>query len=250
MPLPEPKQEEKKQDFIARCMSNKTMDDEFPDEEQRFAVCNSLWKQKRGDLMKSPITQRDKKFLGFPEKQSNFRAVTEEIDGKQIRRLRGYPILFNVVGEPWRGSIWKEKISRNALDEVDFSKLVMLLDHKTEWVLGKVGKNMTAEIDDTGLFVDATLGDTWLDDYIFDRVQRELIDGMSFWFDRNALVASDWETKIDTIVKINDVYEVSILTFPAYEDTAVIAMNDNPETVISVDDEAKKQALIKLIDLL
>jgi HK97 family phage prohead protease len=211
--------------------------------------------QTKGDK-ESPITQREKRRLGFSERQTNFRAITEEVDGKQVRRLRGYPILFDVLGEPWRGSVWKEKISRNALDGVDFSKLVMLLDHKTEWVLGKVGKNMTTEVDDTGLFVDVTLGDTWLDDYVFDRVQRELMDGMSFWFDRNALVASDWEAKIDTIVKINEVYEVSVLTFPAYEDTAIIAeageesrgMDGDP--VEPMDDEAKKQALMKLIELL
>ena len=207
--------------------------------------------QTEGDK-ESPITQREKKMLGFSERQANFRAISEEIDGKQVRRLRGYPILFDVLGEPWRGSVWKEKVSRNALDEVDFSKLVMLLDHKTQWVLGRVSKNMTAEVDDTGLFVNVVLGDTWLDDYVFDRVQREIMDGMSFWFDRNALVASDWETNTDTIVKINDVFEVSVLTFPAYEDTAVIVTTEpeadpDPEPM---DDEAKKQALMKLIELL
>lgn len=204
----------------------------------------------------SPIIQRNKRLLGFPERKVNFRAIDEDVDGKQVRRLRGYPILFDTPGEPWRGSVWKEKISGSALEGVDFSKLVMLLDHKTEWVLGKVGKNMTAEVDDIGLFVDVVLGDTWLDDYVFDRVQRELIDGMSFWFDRNALVATDWETKVDTIVKINEVYEISVLTFPAYEDTAMIAISgDTRDTgdadgAEGQDDEAKKQALVKLIESL
>lgn len=211
--------------------------------------------QRTNSGKESPITQREKKMLGYPEKQANFRAIAEEIDGKQVRRLRGYPILFEVLGEPWRGSVWKEKVARNALDEVDLSKLVMLLDHKTQWILGRVGKNMTAVIDDIGLFVEVVLGDTWLDDYVFDRVQREIMDGMSFWFDRNALIASDWEAKVDTIVKINEVFEVSVLTFPAYEDAAIIAVPEsNPDSDDTSgggqDDEAKKKALMKLIELL
>ncbi|MCP6324519.1 HK97 family phage prohead protease, partial [Klebsiella pneumoniae] len=78
--------------------------------------------------------------------------------------------------------------------------------HSTTWVLGRVGKNMRAVVDDTGLFIEVTLGDTWIDDYVYDRVQKEIIDGMSFWFDNQAMIASDWENKIDVILKINQVY--------------------------------------------
>jgi HK97 family phage prohead protease len=195
--------------------------------------------------------------MRFPERQTNFRAITEEVDGKNVRRLRGYPILFDVPGKPYRASQWVEKIDKKALEEVDLSQLVLLIDHNTTWVLGKVGKNMRAEVDDTGLFIEVTLGETWVDDYIFDRVQRELMDGMSFWFDSKALIATNWETKTDVILKINEVYEVSILVFPAYEDTAIIAEEEVPEAPPEEmpkenppEDEAKKAALLKLIELL
>lgn len=204
------------------------------------------------DQKKSPLNQRAKKCMRFPERQTNFRAVTEEVDGKNVRRLRGYPILFDVPGKPYRASQWVEKVDKKALEEVNFSQLVLLIDHNTTWVLGKVGKNMRAEIDDTGLFIEVTLGETWIDDYIFDRVQRELMDGMSFWFDSKSLIATNWETKTDVILKINEVYEVSILVFPAYEDTAVIAEEQPEETPEEppMDDEAKKATLMKLIELL
>ena len=137
----------------------------------------------------------------------------------------------------------------------------MLLDHNTTWVLGKVGKNMRAEVDDIGLFVEVTLGNTGFDDYVFDRVQREIIDGMSFWFDNKAMIATDWENKIDVILKINEVYEVSVVVFAAYDETVIIAEDQpqedlepdpelDPEPIVDVEEDAKKMALINLISQL
>jgi HK97 family phage prohead protease len=203
---------------------------------------------------KSPLTLQPNKRMRFGNEKSNFRAITEEVEGQSVRRLRGYPILFDTPGRPYRYSAWVEKIDKKALESVDFSKLVLLLDHKTEWALGRVGKNMTVTVDDTGLFIDVTLGNTWLDDYVFDRVQREIVDGMSFWFDNQAMIATDWENKIDVVLKINEVYEVSIVVFPAYEDTVVITESEDPETPPedpgSTNDEAIKLALLNLINQL
>lgn len=45
MPLPKPRQNEEKQDFISRCIETLTKEktDEFPSREQRAAVCYSQW---------------------------------------------------------------------------------------------------------------------------------------------------------------------------------------------------------------
>lgn len=40
MPLPEPNKNESKKDFISRCMGNPTMNKEYPDNNQRYAICN------------------------------------------------------------------------------------------------------------------------------------------------------------------------------------------------------------------
>jgi len=39
MPLPVPTSEESKNDFVARCMSDAKMQSEYPDAQQRIAVC-------------------------------------------------------------------------------------------------------------------------------------------------------------------------------------------------------------------
>lgn len=204
---------------------------------------------------KSPLASRTKRRVSFADAKTNFRAIAEEVDGNQVRRLRGYAILFDVPGRPYRGSQWVEKIDKNALADVDLSNLVILIDHNTTWVLGRVGKNMTATVDDTGLFVDVVLGNTWIDDYIFDRVQREIIDSMSFWFDSRATIATDWENKVDYIMKINEIYEVSVVVFPAYEETVVITAEGEPPEPEPApepapDDEALKEALQNLIEQL
>jgi DNA-directed RNA polymerase subunit RPC12/RpoP len=46
MPLPKPKDDESKDDFLDRCMGDEAMQDEYPDETQRYAVCNDLWEKK------------------------------------------------------------------------------------------------------------------------------------------------------------------------------------------------------------
>jgi len=45
MPLPKPRGDEDKDQFIARCMSDPTMKKEYPKENQRAAVCYSQWKE-------------------------------------------------------------------------------------------------------------------------------------------------------------------------------------------------------------
>ena len=42
MPIPSPKGEPKK-NFLSKCMGDSVMVKEFPDEKQRYAVCQSKW---------------------------------------------------------------------------------------------------------------------------------------------------------------------------------------------------------------
>jgi hypothetical protein len=46
MPLPNPTSEESKNDFVARCISDAKVQSEFPDAQQRIAVCIAQYEQK------------------------------------------------------------------------------------------------------------------------------------------------------------------------------------------------------------
>ena len=50
MPLPKPNRNESRDDFMERCMANDTMNSEYPDEEQRAAVCVRQYNQNKKDM--------------------------------------------------------------------------------------------------------------------------------------------------------------------------------------------------------
>ena len=46
MPIPTPKPTETQKDFIKRCMGDSAMISEYPQTDQRFAVCQNQWEEK------------------------------------------------------------------------------------------------------------------------------------------------------------------------------------------------------------
>ena len=44
MPIPRPKGKEKKEKFLSKCMGDSVMVKEFSNGKQRYAVCQSKWK--------------------------------------------------------------------------------------------------------------------------------------------------------------------------------------------------------------
>jgi len=51
MPMPKPKDGEDKQEFVARCMADAVMVEEYDDQKQRAAVCNTIWRDREGKTM-------------------------------------------------------------------------------------------------------------------------------------------------------------------------------------------------------
>ena len=47
MPLPTVNEGESRRDFTDRCMSDTEMNKEFPEQSQRFAICNDIYEDKR-----------------------------------------------------------------------------------------------------------------------------------------------------------------------------------------------------------
>ena len=74
MPIPKPTNEESKEDFISRCMSDSIMLDEFEDEAQRSAVCHVQWDEKD--------KKTEKKLQTNIKTLSNF-SRTEKYEGRE-----------------------------------------------------------------------------------------------------------------------------------------------------------------------
>lgn len=146
-------------------------------------------------------------------------------EGDKVEKfIRGYAILWGSIAKPYRGwPDYKEVIARDALDGVDLSDCRLLVNHDMNLVLGRAGKNLTLTIDDIGLYVEAKVhsGVQFAKDY-YNLLKAEFIDGMSFAFSIDKW-AYDKDADVYRITKIGDVWEVSLVTFPAYEETVAIA---------------------------
>ena len=63
MPIPQPNKDESNKDFISRCMSNPTMNKEYPDNGQRYAICVNQTKssllQKACDILSNRIKEEE-----------------------------------------------------------------------------------------------------------------------------------------------------------------------------------------------
>lgn len=45
MPIPNPRKDETREDYVNRCMGETVMVDDYPDNKQRYAVCNVQWRK-------------------------------------------------------------------------------------------------------------------------------------------------------------------------------------------------------------
>lgn len=151
----------------------------------------------------------------------NAQLRAEEAEGKKF--IRGYPILFDTPAQPWRGSAWTEFIAPEAVASLDFKECHFLVNHNPDLVLGRSGLNLRIEKDQAGVFIEAEIhsGVQYQKDY-YQLVKSGLIDGMSFAFmyDMSEL---NYEAKTERITRITDIWEVSLVTFPAYPHTVAIA---------------------------
>jgi hypothetical protein len=66
MPLPKPKNKEKKTEFVSRCIGDNQTGKDFPDQKQRIAVCYSLWDKAKKEASASVELNNDE-FLFFVE---------------------------------------------------------------------------------------------------------------------------------------------------------------------------------------
>lgn len=126
-----------------------------------------------------------------------------------------------------------EVIARGALDDTDLKDVRFLVNHNTDMIPLARSRNNNANstmqmlVDDSGMNirVDLDTENNAEAKSLYSAVERGDIDGMSFMFrvdeDRWEDLESDHPTR--TIVKLSKVFEVSAVTFPAYEQTSISA---------------------------
>lgn len=144
--------------------------------------------------------------------------------------LEGTPIVY----DSWTDLGWyDEQIQRGALDNTDLTDVRFLINHNTDMIpLARSRNNnenstMQMTVDESGMNIRVNLDIENNADArsLYSAVERGDIDGMSFMFVVDGELWEDEESEHPkrTITDIEKVFEVSAVTFPAYEQTSISA---------------------------
>lgn len=155
---------------------------------------------------------------------------TRSLSGLQTREaendqmiIGGYFVVFNSWTELWDG--YYEQVSPKAFESIDLTDIRALINHNDGLVLGRTKSNtLTLRVDEKGLYGEIKVNPNDQDAVnLYERVKRGDVDQCSFGFQ---ITEEEWEDADEgyrpTITGIK-LFEVSVVTFPAYEDTSVSA---------------------------
>lgn len=144
-------------------------------------------------------------------------------DEKMI--VEGYALRFNTLSNDLGGFV--ETISPEALKEADLSDVRCLIDHDSSKVLGRTtSETLELKVDDEGLYFRTQLPNTTYAKDLYENIRLGNINQCSFGFilDEDG---DEFEKREEdglfkrTLRKIKSLFDVSIVTYPAYNDTQV-----------------------------
>ena len=185
------------------------------------------------------------------EKRSYNFEIRAEQDEKRGNIITGRPIVYNSRTDlGW----FDEVIEPGALNETDLTDVRFLVNHDTKMIpLARSRRNngnstMMMSVDNQGLNLDYVSLDTENNATarsLYSAIERGDLSGMSFMFsidgERWENLESDHPTRY--IEKIGSVYEVSAVTWPAYDSTEINARSkealDNARLAL---DKAKQRS--------
>lgn len=176
-------------------------------------------------------------------------------DKQQPKTIEGYALLFNSPSKDLGGFV--EVIDPKALDGVDLSNVIMLDQHDYSKPLASVkAGTLKLDTDDKGLHFTATLDDSvsYAND-AYANVKSGNVDSMSFRFDvddgGDTFTQDDQGNVTRTIKQVKDLFEVSTVTIPAYDDSNVVVNKrsyneflDNLDNQKGEDTKMTKQTII------
>lgn len=160
------------------------------------------------------------------------------------RVIEGYFVVFNSETELFPGAF--EEISREAFGNTINGDVRALINHDTGLVLGRTkSKTLELRVDEKGLWGSVKVNDKDTDAInLYERVKRGDVDQCSFGF---RIIKEDTEHREDGtikwIVREAELLEVSVVTFPAYEDTSVQARKKEVEEIEKRKLDKKKSEL-------
>ena len=149
-------------------------------------------------------------------------------DDSETPIIEGYFSVFDTESEIYPNFF--EKIDRRAFDSALDDDIRAIINHDTTFVLGRTkAGTLELETDDKGLFgvININPKDTAAMD-LYHRVERGDVSQCSFGFDivrSRETIDEKAPYAVHSTIEEVKLYEVSVVTFPAYEDTEISARN-------------------------
>lgn len=169
---------------------------------------------------------------------------TREADGGDLF-IEGYFSVFNSPYELWEGAT--EIIKPGAFSNCLSQDVRALINHDSTLVLGRTrAGTLTLKQDERGLWGSVKInredGDAM---NLYARVQRGDVDQCSFGFNikRETFVDLGGDQYRWEIEEVDPLYEVSVCTFPAYQETGVAARQKELEDIQKRRADAWKQTM-------
>jgi len=172
------------------------------------------------------------------------RFQTRQDEGTEDIFIEGYFAVFNSNYVLWAGA--SESIAPGAFKNALDADVKALTNHDSTLVLGRnTAGTLTLKEDEKGLWGSVKVNRNDTDAMnLYSRVQRGDVDQCSFGFD---IVSEETDYRNDGTVHwtIREVvlYEVSVVTFPAYEDTSVDVRERQFEEIKKRKAEAWRQTM-------
>jgi len=187
--------------------------------------------------------------------QTELRTMTTEVkirsneDDTESRTIEGYALKFNKRSQPLMGGYFVETLDSRSLDNTDMSNVVATFNHDESKLLGRSGVNLTLAKDDVGLRFKIDLPNTTLANDVLEEVRTGILSQCSFAFTMpDEDTADEWrKSTIDgvdyerTIRAIDKLYDVSVVTTPAYNDTNVSVGSRSKDAVNKLKNESLKK---------
>jgi len=165
---------------------------------------------------------------------------TFETDNIEIRQadnggkyISGYAVVYNVRSNPLGG--FREMFLPGSFRDSLGGDIRALWQHKTDKPLGRTSAGtLQLREDDKGVWFELLLPNNSVGRDAEESIRRRDVDQMSFGF-RVPKGGDDWIDEIGELplrmVRTSQLFEVSPVTFPAYEETSVEIVRSAPEWV-------------------
>jgi len=240
MPIPKPKLNESRRNFITRCMGDDTMASEYTDSEQRLAVCTSEYDSNKEDSIQNDekhiraVEETDDSYIiEFGKSKPDSEETVDDMDSKEVEKesieIKSSIKAYHDDDEDKNygtfegyGSVFGNKdLGNDVIEAGAFAKSLkkrkpqnvkLLYQHKSDMPIGVFDE---IKEDAHGLVVKGRLAlKTQAGAEAYELLKMGALDGLSIGFRVNPKEVSYDKRGNKRIIKEVDLMEVSLVTFP------------------------------------